>query len=79
MNLYYKPKHMKQPIIYKIRTVLNFVIEETIWYGKWWGNLFITIFHKLYNFGEWIIEKSIWLIDAHDDFWDRVEEKIKEL
>ena len=45
---------------------------EIVWYVKWWGNTF-------YSFGEWILGTGVKLIDFHDQFWDEIEENIKEL
>lgn len=44
---------------------------EIVWYIHWWGN-------KFYSFGEWILGTGVKLIDLHDQFWDTIEENIKE-
>ena len=46
--------------------------NEIIWYIQWWCN-------KFYSFGEWILRTLVRLIDLHDQFWDEIEENIKEL
>lgn len=45
--------------------------SEIIWYIKWWSN-------KFYSFGEWILGIGVKLIDLHDQFWDEIEENIRE-
>jgi hypothetical protein len=34
-------------------------------------------FHKLYGFGEWILDINVKLINAHDQFWEEIEQKIE--
>ena len=65
MNLFYKPKHLKKQI--KPKPVLTFIYSETTWYMKWWKGFIVSIFHKLYEFGEWMLAKSHWLIDYIDE------------
>lgn len=45
---------------------------EIVWYTHWWGS-------KFYSFGEWILGTGVKLIDLHDQFWDEIEENIREL
>ena len=80
MKLYYKPKHMKKKYnlpLDKFHVVMNFVIEETVWYITWWFELIANIFYKLYQFGEWILKSTAKLIDLNDRFWDWFEDQFK--
>ena len=79
MNLFYKPKHHRKRFNIRwdiIHDVLNFIVDETVWYILWWGKFIWSIFQKLYQFGEWIIHISIKTIDWFDRFWDKVEDKL---
>ena len=70
----YKPKHMKKKYdlpFDKFHAVMNFVIEETVWYLIWWFELIVKFLQKLYRFGEWILKSAIKLIDKLDEFVDR--------
>lgn len=61
----------------EFHAVMNFVIEETVWYLTWWFELIVKFFHKLYQFGEWILESTAKLIDLNDRFWDWFEDQFK--
>ena len=72
--MFYKPKHMKKKYdlpFDKFHAVMNFVIEETVWYLIWWFELIVKFLQKLYRFGEWILKSAIKLIDKLDEFVDR--------
>lgn len=71
MGLFYKPKHMKKKYnlsFDKFHAIMNFVIEETVWYIIWWFCFIVNIFQKLYQFGEWILESTAKLINLNDRF-----------
>ena len=79
MNLFYRSKHWKPRFPHTIsfqwfHNTMNFIIDETIWYLKWWGHLVINFFRLLYRFGELILEGACKLIDKHDKFWDKFDE-----
>ena len=79
MNLFYKPKHHRKRFNIRwdiIHDVLNFIVDETVWYILWWGKFIWSIFQKLYQLGEWILQKGIKLINHHDEFWDKIENKL---
>ena len=50
---------------------------ELVWYFKWWVCVIIMFFHKLYDFGEWILDINVKLINLHDHFWEEIEYKIE--
>ena len=52
---------------------------ELVWYFKWWVCVIIMFFHKLYDFGEWILDINVKLINLHDQFWEEIEQKIENL
>ena len=82
MGLFYKPKHHTPRFQIPwdtIHAVLNFIVDETVWYILWWGSFIASIFRKLYQFGEWIVQTGIKLIDRHDEFWDKIEDKFMKL
>lgn len=49
---------------------------ELVWYFKWWVCVIALFFHKLYGFGEWILDTGVKFINAHDRFWDEIDYKI---
>ena len=55
----------------RFHAVMNFVIEETVWYLIWWFELIVKFLQKSYLFGEWILKSAIKLIDKLDEFVDR--------
>ena len=80
MKLFYRPKHMKKKYnlpFDKFHAVMNFIIEETVWYITWWFELIANIFQKLHQFGEWILESTAKLIDLNDRFLDWFEDQFK--
>ena len=42
-----------------------------------WVCVIALFFHKLYGFGDWILATAVKLIDAHDQFWEEIEQKIE--
>ena len=80
MSLFYKPKHHTPRFTISFQwfhDVMNFIYDETIWYIKWWGHLVVNFFHKLYQFGDWLLAVIVDFIDKHDKFWDSFESKEK--
>ena len=70
--MFYKPKHMKKKYdlpFDKFHAVMNFVIEEAVWYLIWWFELIVKFLQKSYLFGEWILKSAIKLIDKLDEFF----------
>ena len=53
----------------KFHAVMNFVIEEAVWYLIWWFELIVKFLQKSYLFGEWILKSAIKLIDKLDEFF----------
>ena len=71
----YRPKHHKlHPTTKRLLQAHKWIWGEFVWYCKWWGNFIITIFRKLYQFGEFIQIYGVKFIDKHDEFWDRFED-----
>jgi hypothetical protein len=69
MNVLYRPKHMKPHDNYiSFINACHFVVDETVWYAKWWGRALRQIANKFYQFGELILVYSIIFIDKIDQF-----------
>ena len=67
MNRLYRSKHMKPSNKYvSLINAYHFVVDETVWYVKWWGRAFRQTATKFYQFGELILVYSVIFIDKID-------------
>ena len=69
MELFYRPKHMKPSKNYiSLINACNFVVEETVWYAKWWAGALRQIANKFYQFGELMQKGGVWVIEKIDEY-----------
>lgn len=69
MDLFYRPKHMKPSDKYvSLINAYHFVVDETVWYAKWWGRALRQTANKFYQFGELIQKGGVWIIEKIDEY-----------